>query len=179
PELENGLQRRDLILLMLATVGTTGRLSAATPNGAPAPQPTVIPELAGTSGDGQALQLAAFRGRVVMVFYWATGCAVCRDKMRELRANLMGWQSQPFTLLGVNMDTRKQDWLDYERLVGQTIPAAQRFASVWAGGTDFRDTMGRPAQLPSVHLINKEGRLVEQYRGRVPAETWDRVADLL
>ena len=69
--------------------------------------------------------------------------------------------------------------LDYERLVAQSIPANQRFASVWAGGTDYRDTMDRPTQLPSACVIDKEGRLVEQYRGRVPVQAWDRIADLI
>lgn len=140
---------------------------------------TALPELEGTNADGQRLRLADFRGRVVLVFYWASGCAVCRDKMKELRANLMGWQGQPFTLLGVNMDTRRQDWLDYERLVAQTTPASQRFASVWAGGSDFRDSMERPTQWPSACLINKNGQLVEQYRGRIPSDAWNHIADLI
>lgn len=173
PVPDDSFRRRHFLLMTLLATHAPGTLLAATPTSA------TLPELEGSTADGQRMQLAAFKGRVVLVFYWATGCAVCRDKMRELRANLMGWQGQPFTLLGVNMDSRRQDWLDYERLVAQSIPATQRFASVWAGGSDFRDTMGRPAQLPSACLIDKGGRLVEQYRGRVPAEAWDRIADLM
>ncbi len=156
-------------------------LAAAVPAAAQVTASTgaALPELEGTNADGQRLRLAAYRGRVVLVFYWASGCAVCRDKMKELRANLMGWQGQPFTLLGVNMDTRRQDWLDYERLVAQTTPASQRFASVWAGGSDFRDTMERPEQLPSAYLIDKNGKRVEQYRGRIPADAWNHIADLI
>jgi len=165
--------RRCFAITALIAASASRSLMAATPTS------PLTPELEGTAANGQRLQLAPLRGRVVLVFYWATGCAVCRDKMRELRANLMGWKGQPFTLIGVNMDTRKQDWLDYEHLVAQSIPAAQRFESVWAGGSDFRDTMGRPAQLPTACLIDKDGRLVERYRGRVPAEAWDRIADLM
>lgn len=168
--------RRRFMLLTLLGAGASGPLMAVTPTTPPAPP---IPELEGTTADGQRLQLAAFRGRVVLVFYWATDCAVCRDKMRELRANLKGWQDEPFTLIGVNMDRRRQDWLNYEQLVAQAIPAPQRFASVWAGGADFRDTMGRPTQLPSACVIDKNGVLVEQYRGRVPVDAWNRIADLI
>jgi peroxiredoxin len=165
--------RRQFLLMALLAANAPGTLMAATPTAAP------LPELEGSTADGQRLSLSTLQGRVVMVFYWATGCAVCRDKMRELRANLRGWQDEPFTLLGVNMDARRQDWLDYERLVTQSIPANQRFASVWAGGSDFRDTMGRPTQLPSACVIDKNGALVEQYRGRVPVEAWNRIADLI
>jgi hypothetical protein len=168
------IPRRCFISMTLwAAVGPTWAQSAATaPTG-------VVPVLEGRAADGQRLRLADLRGRVVLVFYWTSGCAVCRDKMKELRANLMGWRSQPFTLLGVNMDARQQDWLDYERLVAQTTPAEQRFASVWAGGGDFRDSMERPTQFPSAGLINKNGQLVEQYRGRIPVDAWNHIADLL
>lgn len=170
---DNPLDRRHFMLTALLGASAPGSLMAA------APPPRAAPELEGTTANGQRLQLAALRGNVMLVFYWATGCAVCRDKMRELRANLIGWRSQPFALVGVNMDPQRQDWIDYERLVSQTIPKAQRFDSVWAGASDFRDTMGPATQLPSACVIDKSGTLVERYRGRVPVEAWNRIADLL
>lgn len=138
-----------------------------------------VPRLKGTDLQGRPLQLSALRGRVVLVFYWRTGCAVCRDKMRELRANLVGWQSQPFSLIGVNTDARRQDWLDYEQLVARTVPPAQRFPSLWRGDASTIDSMEPPAQWPTAVLIDKSGRLVERYTGRIPAEAWDRIAELL
>ena len=166
--------RRQWLALALMTAITPLKAAAA---GAEAPAPA--PTLEGTTADGKRFKLADQRNRVVLVFYWSTGCAVCRDKMRELRANLLGWQNQAFTLIGVNMDPRRPDWIGYEQLVAQTVPPNQRFASVWAGDADFRDTMGRPEQLPGACLIDKSGKLVEKYRGRIPAEAWDRIAELL
>lgn len=153
--------------------------SASGPLMAAAPGANVVPELEGTAPGGQRLRLAGLRGRVVLVFYWSTGCAVCRDKMRELRANLAGWKGQPFTLLGVNRDARQQDFSAYEQLVAQTVPVTQRFVSVWSGGADFHDSMGTPPILPSACLINQQGELVERYSGRIPPEAWDRIAELL
>lgn len=153
--------------------------SAARPLMATSPEAKVTPELEGTDMNGQRLRLAGLRGQVVLVFYWSTGCAVCRDKMRELRANLTGWQHQPFALLGVNMDARQQDFAQYEQLVRQTVPAAQRFTSLWAGEPGFRDSMGLPDHPPSASLIDKQGFLVERYSGRMPPEAWDRIAELL
>ncbi len=162
--------RRQAMALLAA--GASGPLMAATPV-------ANSPELEGTTADGQRLRLSDLRSRVVLVFYWSTGCAVCRDKMRELRANLLGWKGQPFALLGVNMDARQQDFTGYEALVRQTVPAAQQFPSLWAGASDFRDSMGRPTQLPSACLIHPQGPLVERYHGRIPPEAWDRIAELL
>lgn len=168
------LSRRKLITwLPGVALATPALLQAAT-------QPTSdIVALEGTAPNGQRISLDALRGQVVLVFYWSTGCAVCRDKMRELRANLAGWKGQPFTLLGVNMDTKPQDFLAYEELVAQTVPDSLHFTSVSAFSPGFRDTMGKPTQLPSGCLIDKQGRLVERYTGRIPPSTWDRIADLL
>jgi peroxiredoxin len=33
--------------------------------------------------------------------------------------------------------------------------------------------------LPATFLIDKQGRLAHSFQGRVPAEAWDRIADLL
>lgn len=175
PPASTQADRRQWLALALMTAITPLTAAAA---GTEAPGASA-PALEGTTADGKRFKLTDHRNRVVLVFYWSTGCAVCRDKMRELRANLLGWQSQSFTLIGVNMDPKRPDWIDYERLVAQTVPAPQRFLSVWAGDADFRDTMGRPEQLPGACLIDKSGKLVEKYRGRIPAEAWDRIAELL
>ena len=143
------------------------------------PATSSLPTLEGKTADGQALGLGALRGRVVLVLYWSTGCAVCRDKMHEMRANLAGWQQQPFTLLGVNMDQRREDLVGYETLLRQTVPAPQRLRSVWAADPGFTDTLGPPTHLPSGALIDKTGQLVERYSGRIPPEAWDRIAELL
>lgn len=137
------------------------------------------PVLEGTAPGRGTVRLADLRGQVVLVFYWSTACPVCRDKMGELRANLVGWKGQPFTVLGVNLDNNPRDFLAYEALVAQTVPATHRFTSVSGQSASFRDSMGRPDQLPSACLIDKQGVLVERYSGRIPASTWDRIADLL
>lgn len=137
------------------------------------------PRLEGSDAQGHAVRLSALRGRVVLIFHWRTDCAVCRDKMHELRANLVGWQGQSFTLIGVNSDTRRQDWLDYENLVVRTVPPAQRFSSIWRGDASTNDSMAPPTQWPSASLIDKNGRLVARYRGRIPAQAWDNIAALL
>lgn len=137
------------------------------------------PELQGRVPGGPLMRLDALLGQVVLVFYWSTTCAVCRDKMGELRANLAGWKGQAFTLLGVNMDKQLRDFMAYEELVAQTVPQNRQFVSIAGQGPEFRDTMGPPLQLPSASLIDKQGRLVERYTGRIPAATWDRIADLL
>jgi thiol-disulfide isomerase/thioredoxin len=165
---------------MLALWVMAGSVLAQAPLGGAPVAPAV---LQGTTVDGAPFSLAALKGRVVLVMFWSTGCAVCRDKMPELRQNALGWRGQPFDMVLVSTDRRQQDLMDYERIVASTVPASQRFTQLWTGAANYRDSLGGAAlastSLPTAYLLDKTGRVVERYSGRIPPEAWDRIADLL
>lgn len=144
-----------------------------------AAKPMATPIIEGKTLDGSAFKLSSLKGKVVLVMFWSTGCAVCRDKMPELRTNYEGWSGKPFELVAVNTDTRAQDFLDYERIISRTVPVKQRFVQLWTGESGYQDNIGKPAQFPTAFLIDKTGKVVERYVGRIPPEAWDRIADLL
>lgn len=133
----------------------------------------------GPTVEGKPFNLASLKGKVVLLMFWSTDCAVCRDKMPELRMNYEGWKNQPFELVTVSVDRRKQDLDEYERLIAHLVPAQQRFVQIWRGEPQYKDNIGTPARLPMSFLIDKEGRTVQRYSGRIPAEAWDQIADLL
>jgi peroxiredoxin len=171
-------QRRSLLRLALG-MGLIRQVSPALAQTA-TPTPAAAPaQLRGPTLDGQAFDLARLRGKVVMVLFWSTDCAVCRDKMPELRANVKGWQGQPFELVSVSTDTSRSAIEAHQRLVQLTIPASQRFTTLWAGERGHEHSFGPTGQLPALFLLDKSGRVVESHHGRVPAQAWDRVADLL
>ena len=43
----------------------------------------------------------------------------------------------------------------------------------------LQDSFGAPGQLPASFLIDKTGNVVQRYQGRIPAEAWDKIAELL
>ncbi|MDP2366999.1 TlpA family protein disulfide reductase [Rhodoferax sp.] len=135
--------------------------------------------LQGRTIAGEPFALSSLRGKVVLVVFWSTECAVCRDKMPELRANAKGWSASPFELVTVSVDRRLQDVRDYDQLVLKTTPMAQPAPTLWAGDSAYRDTFGKPVRLPTSYLLDKAGQVVEKYEGRIPAEAWDRIAELL
>ena len=139
----------------------------------------VLPQIEGKTIDGNPFKLSSLKGKVVLVMFWSTSCAVCRDKMPELRSNYEGWMGKPFELVAISADSRVQDLLDYERIISRTVPLKQRFVQIWTGETDYKDNLGKQAQLPSAYLVDKTGKIVERYTGRIPAEAWDKIADLL
>lgn len=139
----------------LPTVGSTFSLTAANPDG--------------VRFDGSVL-----RGNVSVVFFWSTGCAVCRDSLPELRANQSGWRNKPFALVAVNVDRQAQDWLSYERILGKIQTAPKGFFSVRQD-----EAVPIPVKLPLTLLVDAKGKVLQRIEGRVAPEVWDAVAELL
>ena len=146
---------------------------------APVHAQTAPARIEGRTLEGKPFQLASLQGKVVLVMLWSTDCAVCRDKMPELRRNYEGWAGKPFELVLVSEDRRMADVAAYEQIISRTVPIAQRFVQLWAGEPGYRDSFGKPAQLPASFLIDKSGRIVQRWQGRIPADAWDQIADLL
>lgn len=143
------------------------------------PAATAAPQIEGKTIAGVPFKLSSLKGKVVLVLYWSTSCAVCRDKMPELRTNYEGWAGKPFELVAVSTDRRMQELVEYERIIARTVPTKQRFVQLWTGDASYSDNLGEHAQLPAGYLIDKSGKVVERYAGRIPPEAWDRIADLL
>ncbi|MDT7514500.1 TlpA family protein disulfide reductase [Rhodoferax mekongensis] len=124
--------------------------------------------------NGQRFNTGTIDGTVTVAFFWNSNCAVCRDSLPELRANLAGWKTKPFSLLLVNLDRKADDWLAYEKLVGQTQMNAKGLLSV-----RMDSELPAGVRLPLTLLIDSKGKVLKRFEGRLAPEVWDSVADLL
>ena len=142
------------------------------------PLPTV-PKLSGRALSGRTLSLASLRGKVVLLWFWSTGCAICRDVLPELRANYAGWSGKAFELVTVATDLNVDDVRSYERIVQAIVPLAETIPSLWRLDTATQDNFPARLSMPTAFLIDTKGRIVQTYVGRIPAEAWDQIAALL
>lgn len=140
-------------------------------------------QLEGKTLENKDFQLSSLKGKVSLVMFWSTECPVCRDKMPELRENVKGWVDKPFELVLVSVDKNVKDVEDYYKYLSQIVPTKQRFTHLWAGNANYRDNIGAKQiqlkQLPITYLINKDGKVMAVYNGRIPAQIWDDIAELL
>lgn len=54
--------------------------------------------------EGKAQDLRKYRGRVVLINFWATWCEPCRDEMPSIQRLAEKMQGKPFVVLAVNVD---------------------------------------------------------------------------
>ncbi len=144
-------------------------------------------QLSGKTIDGPVFDLAQHKGKVVLLMFWATDCAVCRDKMPELRENAKGWVGKPFTLALISADRRMSDVESYNAIINKSVPMKERLTQLWAFDPSYKDSLGtaemlknrNASSLPLTLILNKKGDVVKRYQGRIPAEVWDDIAELL
>lgn len=95
------------VLVMTALVAS---LAWAAQISGPAPNFTL------EARDGGQVSLAALKGKVVMVNFWATWCVPCRQEMPHLQALYERYNSLGFELLAVNVEKNKAEevrkWLE-------------------------------------------------------------------
>ena len=137
------------------------------------------PPFAGTTFDGHYYDLARQRGRVVMVVLWRTDCAVCLNKMPELRANALGWKAAPFDLVLINLDNLETDAGTYDMARRQVAGDKGPLLSFWHGHGRVPEAWRSVQRLPRTLIIDREGRIAASHEGRFAAEAWNQVADLL
>ena len=142
--------------------------------------PVALPSLSGHTPQGQAVDLAAYRGKVVMLLFWSTDCAVCLNTLPELRRNLAGWRGKDFVVIAVNQDSDERTLTDYEALLDRLVPPDPQMKIVWRKESLHRDTFSAtpPRELQTI-VLDRSGHIFKSVHGRFPPEVWDDVADLL
>ncbi len=115
-------------------------------------------EFQGTSASGGKIDLASFRGKVVVIHYWATWCEPCKQDMHTLQDLLEKYGQSGLAVLGVNLDNTPQDMASHLRQNRISWPQIYE-----EGGLE-----SRPAHelgvltLPTMLLIDQQGRVVNR-----------------
>ena len=148
-----------------------------------APLPAVPPfTWHGLDPAGRASTLAPSPGQVLLVYRWRADCAVCLSSLAELRTNAQAWAGRPFRLVLLNEDATPDAARRYDALLRQTLPRAMHLDSLWVGPAEpsvAGPLRPAPRSAAMADLIDTRGSVVAHFEGRIPAEAWNTIADLL
>jgi thiol-disulfide isomerase/thioredoxin len=135
--------------------------------GQPAPQVT-FKDL-----DGKDATLDQYKGKVVLVNFWATWCDPCYIEIPWLIEMQQKYEAKGFTVLGISMDEEGKSavapFLAKERfnVNGQKLPMNY---PIVIGNDDVADKFGGLLGYPTSFLVSKDGKIVKKVQGLISYE---------
>jgi cytochrome c biogenesis protein CcmG/thiol:disulfide interchange protein DsbE len=123
-----------------------------------------LPVLGG-AGTGQ---IAEYRGKWVLVNFWASWCEPCRAESPLLERFYDQHRARDFTVLGINLYDTTGDALDFTRRYGLTYPQLRE-----SGGDDRKQAYGMTG-FPESFLVDPQGHIAAIRRGPVDSSYLDR-----
>jgi thiol-disulfide isomerase/thioredoxin len=145
-----------LWLVALASLGA-GELE-------PYPADTPAPELVLSDLDGKVRNLADYRGKVVLVNFWASWCGPCVTEMPSLKRLLQELQDEAFELLLVNQGEPRFKVRKFLDLIGfpvnSLLDSKALSLKAWGGMV-----------LPTSYILDRTGRIRFVVQGPL---AWDQ-----
>ncbi|HXN54330.1 MAG TPA: redoxin family protein [Candidatus Acidoferrum sp.] len=125
--------------------------------------PDAAPEFKLDALDGKPLDLAAARGKVVLLNFWATWCGPCRAEIPDLVALQQKYRDQ-LQIIGLTVDD------DDAAMIKQVVAKTHINYPVAMSSPEVRIQYGGIAALPTSFVLDAQGRVVQKHEGlRDPA----------
>src|SRR5581483_542410 len=124
-------------------------------------QGPTAPDFTLTSLDGKTVKLSDFRGKAVLLNFWATWCEPCKFEMPWFVDLQKKYGPQGLQVLGVAMDDASpKEIAQFAQKLGVNYP-------IVIGKESVGDQYGGIPYLPSTFYIDREGRIVDRVFGLV------------
>lgn len=150
-----------LCLLGLYIAGRrTARKPKATASG------NLAPDFSVTDLDGRKLTLSDYKGKVVLLDFWATWCSPCREEIPHFVEMQNQYGPQGFQVIGVSMDDDAKPVHEFARQFKLNYPVA-------LGDDKLAQRYGGVLGLPVNFIIDREGHIYSKHLGATDVSVFD------
>ncbi len=130
----------------------------------------MAPDIEGTDADGKKLRLSDYRGKVVVLDFWASWCVPCMAMVPHERELVKRLEGKPFALLGVNLDQTAAELKKTEAAHKMT------WRSFFDGPQGPIADKWNIESIPAIYVLDHQG--VIRYKG-VREKELDKAVDTL
>jgi len=106
--------------------------------------------------EGKPLSIAEYKGKVVLIDFWATWCGPCRAEMPNVLATYKKYHGRGFEIIGVSLDDDRQKVVNYIKNNGMTWP---QYFDGQGWGNKLAVKYGIEA-IPATYLLNGNGVII-------------------
>ena len=120
---------------------------------------SVIPQIVYSDPSGKKVDISSFKGKYVLVDFWASWCGPCRKAIPEIKELYEQYKTKGFDVLSVSVDTDIAAWK--KAMAEENMPWTQVLSP------DKNKTLAdfMIVGIPTLYLIDREGKIVEKYTG--------------
>jgi peroxiredoxin len=117
---------------------------------------SVVTDFTQTDTAGNPINISSYRGKYVLIDFWASWCRPCRQENPNVVATYEKFKNKNFTVVGVSLDQNKKAWIDAIKMDGLN----------WSHLSDLKGWGNQVAALfkvtsiPQNLLLDPEGRII-------------------
>jgi cytochrome c biogenesis protein CcmG/thiol:disulfide interchange protein DsbE len=116
---------------------------------------------------GQRLDLSSYRGKVVLLDFWATWCDPCRDEIPHFVEFQTKYGARGLQIIGVSMDDGPEPVRDFYRRFKMNYPVVM-------GNAKTGELYGGVLGLPIAFLIGRDGRISAKHIGATDISVFEK-----
>lgn len=120
------------------------------------------------TGEGQVVELAKLKGKVVVVNFWATWCGPCRSEIPGMLEVYGKYKEKGVEIVGVSLD--RGGWKD-------VTPFVKKFSITYpvvVGDGPLVEAYGGVEAIPTTFFVDRKGNIVKKHVGYMSKEDFEK-----